>query len=290
MSYTRGEGRYDTDAILSQIAVTMRAIATELALPSDEAPGTAYTRAYYSGRRKAETNTDDRSLAHMADLFVHWLTERVRIDDEPLQATFSIALAAAEDPEGDSQLARDLLEYVTGYCDGSISDDESYRRLKKPRSGMRRRKPRPQPIPEGAITAGAAERTLREMLGLTEASQTTLDPRTSWDVFKEFAGLPAVAEPPNRLQSDDLLFQWDNASVDFTRQFSIEDSDGDYDRMEQLHVTFWFEGSDGPEPGNLWSAVGSLEVWTTQVEQTPGFAFLVSGLRPARVTVEQERV
>lgn len=140
-----------------------------------------------------------------------------------------------------------------------------------------------------------AEKVLRDLLGLGVAPNSfeRLDPRTTWEVFKAFAARPCAADPPERLDGDDLLFQWDDAGVDFTRQFSIADSDGDYDRMEQLHVTFSFdhdETRERIESGHLWSMGRPLEAWINEVEQTDGFALLKLGDKPALATIRQEHV
>lgn len=140
--------RYDTEAVLAQIASTLRQIATDLAADPDENRPRAWMRASSGGKLRRSADQETRDISHLADLFVHWLVERV--DRETLEASLPVALAAAEDPHGTSLLSRDLTEYVTGYCDGSMSDDEWYRRLKKPRgAGRPRRGLRRKTLPPG---------------------------------------------------------------------------------------------------------------------------------------------
>ncbi len=219
----------------------------------------------------------------------YWLVGRAdrAIPTESLAA----AIAAAQATESSGPLARDLHEFVAGYLDGSISGEEFSRRLKKP--GVQERSRATQQTRGTSatdVTVATALTRLRSMLAdadLTledEFDHAPPDPRAVWDVFKSFAALSSSADPPNRLEGDDTLFEWivdpsprsgasESLLVQLGRQYTIYDGDGDYDHMEQLQVSFWFE----PIPelpngrtGGIWSA-GDIDQWITEVEESPGF-------------------
>jgi hypothetical protein len=222
----------------------------------------------------------------------HWLVRRA--DRATPTESLAAAIAAAEAAGSSEPLARDLQEFVTGYLDGSISDEEFGRRLKKPRAQGRSRKAQQTGrAPATDITVSTALARLQAMLadaGLPLADEfdhAPPDPRGVWNVFKSFAALSSSADPPNRLDGDDILFEWmidpsprsgasERLLVELGRQFTVYDGDDDYDHMEQLQVSFWFE----PVPelpnasvGAIWSA-GDLDQWITEVEKSPGFTVL----------------
>jgi hypothetical protein len=280
--------RCDSDAVLVQIAVAVRAIEAELAADPNPDREQAAWRAFWVAKQVAFRGTPP-DVAHLADLFVGWLVERTR-DGGSLVVALPIALEAAEHPHGDSPLARDLLEFVTGFCDGSMSGEEWGRRLKKPRGTGRGRHPVKRAlVPAGTITISAAESMLRDMLGPRSDEGDAIDARAAWDAFKSFAKKAVAADPPEHLQSDDLLFEWGGGTMDFTRQFTIEDSDGDYDRMEQLHLTCSIE-TTGARLEAIWGAHDELDSWIAQVEQTAAFRLLADGMIAARFVIEQERI
>jgi hypothetical protein len=226
-----------------------------------------------------------------------WLVEHADLPSPRL--SLDAALAAAERRTPGNPLARDLVELVSGYVTGEISDEELARRELKPRGpGRRRRGFTPPPRPAGAIAVSSAERALRTMLAEAGVDGAVTDPGAAWQVFKAFASRPVAGDPPTHLVSDDFLFQWyldasgagggERIVVDFTRQFTISDEDGDYDHMEQLRCAFAFEPTPGLAEvgvGALWSA-GAMEDWIAQAEQSAGFSMLSSG-RPADVRIEQ---
>lgn len=152
------------------------------------------------------------------------------------------------------------------------------------------------------MNVGSAETTLKRMLkdaGVDLARPLLLG---TWNVFKVFAALPV--EGVGQDSDDDLLlFQWgcydwrdgkgERFNVDFLRQFTVYSRDGDYDHMEQLHCTFFFEptpelqalGSDSEWSGR------SLDVWFAQVEELPAFTVPAnSGVPLLESRIEQERV
>jgi hypothetical protein len=66
------------------------------------------------------------------------------------------------------------------------------------------------------------------------------DPELAWSIFKSFV------QEPVECADDGILFQcgvyeWTGEpqfEFDFTRQFSTDDEDGEYEGMEQLHCKF----------------------------------------------------
>ena len=154
-----------------------------------------------------------------------------------------------------------------------MSDDEWFQRLKKPRGAGVRRRRTSQSKPSGSLTVSSAEVALRHMLEeagvhLGEQDSDELQDFTFyWNVFKVFAGRPVVGDGDEIVAGDDLLLECNGDSVDIVRQFSIDDADGDYDRMEQLHLTLWLDprGKPVPQGAPLW---GSRVVdWAAEVEQ-----------------------
>jgi len=200
----------------------------------------------------------------------HWLVARA--DRATPAESLAAAIAAAEATEATEELARDLHEFVAGYLDGSISDEEFTRRLKMPRAPRRSRSTRQlRGAPATDITVGTALTRLRTMLadaGLALADEVDAvpDPRRVWDVFKSFAAMSSSAEPPDRLDADDMLFEWmidssphgeasGRVLVELGRQFTIYDGDDDYDHMEQ---PAWANTRSDPTAPHVRVAQGAL--------------------------------
>jgi hypothetical protein len=207
--------RCDSDAVLDQVAVAVRAIESELAADPNPDRELAAWRAYWSAKPVARRGAPP-DIAHLADLFAGWLVERTR-DGGSLVAALPIAREAAEQPRGDSPLARDLLEFITGFCDGSMSGEEWGRRLKKPRGSGRSRRPvKRAAVPAAVITVSTAESALRDMIRQRSGEGDAIDPRAAWEVFKAFAATAVAADPPEHLQSDLLLFEWGGGTLVLT--------------------------------------------------------------------------
>ena len=146
-----------------------------------------------------------------------------------------------------------------------------------------------------------AERTLEAMLDQAGANHLTPDPAGTWAVFKEFAALPV--EGVDAAHGDMFLFQWgaydwqdgngQRFEVDFLRQFSINAPSGEYDHMEQLHCTFFFELTDELREfgsGEEWID-DDLDTGFAALEALPVFAVLHdSPAPPVEMRVEQEQV
>lgn len=84
----------------------------------------------------------------------------------------------------------------------------------------------------------------------------------------------------------------DEYQLDFVRQFSFEEN-GEYDRMEQLRCTIYFE----PDPelraleSNLWSYdCASVSEFFEQASKMPGYTTAVEGRVPTRAEIAQEQV
>jgi len=106
-----------------------------------------------------------------------------------------------------------------------------------------------------------------------------LQPDAAWEVFKAFA-----AEPVEGMSRDDdtdmCLFQcgvydWSDGkgprfNWGFTRQFTLMDEDGEYDHMEQLECTLFFEATPELESvsvDGIWSGGGRLSCCTRDAGQ-----------------------
>lgn len=145
---------------------------------------------------------------------------------------------------------------------------------------------------------GDAEATLKAML--RERGADARDPLATWATFKEFAAIPVEGVDPD--EGDLLLFQWgaydwadgngERFEIDVTRQFSILDRRSEYDHMEQLRCTFYYE------PTAELLAFGSGERWLppdlesgfAEVESLPVFGVLRDRRPPLDRRVEQHEV
>jgi hypothetical protein len=117
------------------------------------------------------------------------------------------------------------------------------------------------------------------MLASTGVDLARPNPSRTWEVFKEFAAIPIDDLPSD--DADGFLFEygvydWGDGEYfnwGFCRQFILYDGD-EYDHMEQLHCTFYYEPAPALRElgsGELWSFGLSLPEWIAQVERMPGF-------------------
>jgi hypothetical protein len=120
------------------------------------------------------------------------------------------------------------------------------------------------------------------------------DPRVAWRTFRAFAAEPIDAA------GDGVLFETgiyaftgeSEFQLDFTRQFEIE-VDGEYEGMQQLHLTFFYAPSPSLEPltSTLWSFdCSSLDEFFERVEGSVAFRTPVEQFRPLRYELRQEEV
>jgi hypothetical protein len=140
------------------------------------------------------------------------------------------------------------------------------------------------------------ETTLRAMLEAQGVDLGNPDPLQTWTTFKEFAALPVEGVDPGG--GDMFLFQWgaydwqdgngERFEIDITRQFVINTPSGDYDHMEQLHCTFYYDADTQLrqfESGDDWLDDVS------HAESFPVFAVLQDRLAvPTAHRIEQEQV
>jgi hypothetical protein len=152
-----------------------------------------------------------------------------------------------------------------------------------------------------AVQYTEGESTLREMLSASDVDLDNPDPLATWAVFKEFAARPVEGVDPEF--GDMFLFQWgvydwrdgngERFEIDFLRQFSVNTPDGEYDHMEQLHCTFYFDPTDDLrafDAGDQW-LVGDLDAGLAELESLPVFAVLRDRLAgPVGSKIEQEQV
>ena len=263
---------------------------------------------------RAQHDSTRRSLARagagpesLAALLAHWVVTRA--DRATFAESLDAGLAAAEGRDAADPLTRDLDQFARDYLGGQISGEEFVRRLKKPRAtAARRTRRRRERVPAGAITVSRAQTTLEGMIAEARVERRRPNPRTTWDVFKAFAARRVVADPPGKLDSDLGLFQWGvydwedgkgaRFELNFTRQFALSDEDGDYDHMEQLACTLYFEPNErlrGLGRGEVWSsgdvsADDVLRAWIAEVEETGVLAVIAGDHVPIECRVEQEQV
>ena len=155
------------------------------------------------------------------------------------------------------------------------------------------------------VRVAEAEARLREMLAAagvelrSEASPTASG--TVWEIYKVFAAEP-VDEAVDDPDADMLIFSHgvgeDSAGrsvfcLTLTRQFSLNDSRGEYDHMEHLECMVWCQLTPdleriGFEEGLFLPAATHLDEWISDVEKSPGFTALADV--PTHVDVRQEHV
>src|ERR1700722_15658610 len=123
------------------------------------------------------------------------------------------------------------------------------------------------------------ERTLKTMLTDAGVDIERPEPLDVWRTFKGFMAVFAEDAPWTESFRDAMLFEWgvydwqdgkgERFQVDFTRQFSVYLED-EYDHMEQLRCTFYFEPTEelrGLGSGDLWGDPQTLETWIKAVER-----------------------
>jgi hypothetical protein len=141
-----------------------------------------------------------------------------------------------------------------------------------------------------------AETTLRTMLEKRGVDLDRPDPLQTWTTFKEFAELPVEGVDPEG--GDMFLFQWgtydwhdgngERFHIDFTRQFVINGPSGEYDHMEQLHCTFYYEAN--PQVREFGAGEDWIET-VSRAESFPVFSVIRDGLAtPVGHLIEQEQV
>jgi hypothetical protein len=197
----------------------------------------------------------------------------------------------------DDPRRKQVLDLTHRIATGTITWTELARVEKK--GLIRREVPKLPPPPADAIPLGEALTTLTTMLGDAGVDDERPDPRGVWNCFAAFAGRP-VAGTPLIVENDMCLFEWGihdfgegrSFEWDLTRQFVLNDGDGDYDHMEQLSVTLSFDPEDADlvsvGAGNLWSG-NDLDEWRSDVERLDAFR-AVDGKAPRRYRLSHSEV
>jgi hypothetical protein len=173
---------------------------------------------------------------------------------------------------GDDPRQAQVEEFVHQISTSAITWDEFAKRLKK--GLIKDLPPTVEPVPQDAVPLADALALLDRMLSESKDRSVQAIAQT----FFAFAARPVAASPPLHVENDMCLFQWgryDSGGVshfecDFTRQFVLEDADGDYDHMEQLSLTLLFTPDESGlaelGSGELWSG-DDLNGWTRQVAE-----------------------
>jgi len=118
------------------------------------------------------------------------------------------------------------------------------------------------------------------------------------DAAQRFSSVTFDDADPREDDGDMFLAQFgthdwgegDSFEVDLTRQFSFSDAEGEYVRLEQLHLTFSLEPTAALRAlgsGNLWSSDVGIDAFFGQVRELPAFAL---SLVPRSVTLTHEEV
>jgi hypothetical protein len=151
------------------------------------------------------------------------------------------------------------------------------------------------------IKVHEAESVLRNMLQTAKVDLHAPDIELFWSVYKEFANISVAVESN---PDDALLFQWGTSRfpndsrqgfyLDFTRQFCINDEDGEYDHMQQLSAALLYaepmESSLGAS--NFWSYAfdNSFKQFIEAVENSAAFKKMRTDYHPFRLDIMQECV
>lgn len=255
-------GEYDEAELLAAI----RRILSEgrAGAATEDRPGQAVYRAYVNA------NLNDSRHGNLAGLVLFWVTggdnapERLDLADEILNGT-------GEDPRRDK-----VFDVVRRLATGEITWEEFAKVTKK---GLipKERPEVPVASAEAIPLAGA-----RDELAARLSGDTAVGLEEAWRVFVECARQPVAAAPPLYVENDMCLFQWgaydwgegQHFECDFTRQFVLHDTDGDYDHMEQLSLALLFDADDSDlaklGSGDLWSG-DDLEKWVQEVEKLDAF-------------------
>jgi hypothetical protein len=239
----------------------------------------------------AETETD---YGNLAGLILMWITSG-RGNAEALDAAHQVLYASSDDP-----LRLKIYDLARRLETGDITWTEFLKIRKK--GLIRWPKPSARPSKKGAIPLTEAKATVAGMLVKATGSTDPPDARTAWDVFKSFAARAVAATPPAQVERDACLFQWgvydwgkgSHFEWDLVRQFVLNDGEGDYDHMEQLHLTLLFDAEAEPlvrlQEGNVWSEP-SLDDWIDEVESLDAFTIVTTKLlKPQSMRLEHHEV
>ena len=125
-----------------------------------------------------------------------------------------------------------------------------------------------------------AQSRLKDLLGKAGFDNGNPDPKLAWQVYKQFARERVSCA------DDDLLFQAgsyrftgeDLFYFDFVRQFTIEDQDGNYDHMEQLHIEFT------RQPDQLLKKI-KIDLWADDIDHSGSFFSTVESMSEFQLAI-----
>ncbi|HEY8911668.1 MAG TPA: hypothetical protein VIM51_15590 [Desulfosporosinus sp.] len=135
---------------------------------------------------------------------------------------------------------------------------------------------------------------LEKMLKRAGYNFSNPNPRLAWDVFKEFFSKTEV-----RCTEDTLFFECgvfgftgeDLFYLEFVRQFSLNDDEGEYDHREQLQFTIFFKPCEELEKlkMNKWSFdFNSFDEYFEYIESLESFLVPIEQYVPIDSTLHYE--
>ncbi len=136
------------------------------------------------------------------------------------------------------------------------------------------------------------EGQLKSMLASAGFDMSNPDPQVAWNVFKSFVQEPVECADDGVLFQCGASFSKELFSLDFVRQFEIEDENGEYGHMEQLHCEFTCVSNDllCNLQKNLWASdFDNLNEYFAAVENLSEFQIALS-YKDWKCKVEQEGV
>jgi hypothetical protein len=121
------------------------------------------------------------------------------------------------------------------------------------------------------------------------------NPRLAWEIFKEFSIIEVVCNDDALLFECGIFnFTGENLFyLEFVRQFSFNDDDGEYDHMEQFHFTTLYKPYKELEglKMNKWSFdFNSFEEFFQYIESLDAFNVPLEKYAPLCSTIAQEEV
>jgi hypothetical protein len=217
-----------------------------------------------------------------ACLVAGWVFERADLPDE--RASYEAASRAVRDAPESNWLTADLYRLIDSYLDGSLTREGFGRMLNKPLLGRPRRQL--PPPPPGDFPFDTAEATLRAMLKAASVDPQS-DAPAAFGVLVAFAKLDAGANAEYLVEDDSCCCEYSTSAkrfvVEFRRQFSLADRDGDYSHMQQLSLTFEFPAQEGDDGGVVW-ANENIDAWVSRLRATSALRAIMTR-KPTSATV-----
>jgi hypothetical protein len=262
--------------------------------PNDPVPERSLLNALMRASSEAEQRAGDSGKA--ASMIANWLIAST--PESPGVGSLDLALLRLDAPSALDRVGKTAHVLIQEYAAGEMDPDRFMRIINKP---LRRRLEQRVPVGDriNGLPIEEAESRLRSSLNETGVDAAR-EPRRAWDAFQRFAKTVVEAMPPQTIQHDTCLFQWgihalgiqDLFQWDLVRQWSIGNEHGDYDHMQQLHLTISFDPREELAAlghGELWAAA-DVEEWLRDVEALPAFQLPLEIGEPVEWSVFQEEV